>query len=305
MSRTCSATTSRSTTTTARSGSTPTSGEELWELFSASAPPVVSLLARLDAPTREEFHQGFVELFEELPRRRRDPRPAPLPARARHTALATRVLELHDPAARSPRSRTTSRDEGFWGRDDVVADLYLGYGLSDPLRRSASAGAARAVPAAAPCLPDPAAQGRGPRRPAVHARRVGANAGRRGLRRRDRGGARCDRARRRLPGQPRPASCGAVRRRSGARSRRARAASRRCSRDRSRSTAGRSSRPRPSSSSHGAGDASATLPIKGTRPAGEDVDAREGRRRARDDRRPRAQRPLARLRARHRSAGPS
>jgi para-aminobenzoate synthetase component 1 len=30
-------------------------------------------------------------------------------------------------------------DEGFWGRDDVAADLYLGYGLSDTLRRSASA----------------------------------------------------------------------------------------------------------------------------------------------------------------------
>jgi para-aminobenzoate synthetase component I len=27
-------------------------------------------------------------------------------------------------------------EEGFWGREDVVADLYLGYGLSQPLRRS-------------------------------------------------------------------------------------------------------------------------------------------------------------------------
>ena len=27
-------------------------------------------------------------------------------------------------------------EEGFWGRDDVVADVYLGYGLSRPLRRT-------------------------------------------------------------------------------------------------------------------------------------------------------------------------
>ena len=40
------------------------SGEEIWTLFSESAPPVVSLLARLDAERGEEFHRAFVELYE-------------------------------------------------------------------------------------------------------------------------------------------------------------------------------------------------------------------------------------------------
>jgi SAM-dependent methyltransferase len=40
------------------------SGEEVWELFSSSAPPVRVLAERLDAERREEFHNAFVELFE-------------------------------------------------------------------------------------------------------------------------------------------------------------------------------------------------------------------------------------------------
>jgi ubiquinone/menaquinone biosynthesis C-methylase UbiE len=40
------------------------SGEEIWQLFSESAPPVVSLLARLDAERAEEFHRAFVDLYE-------------------------------------------------------------------------------------------------------------------------------------------------------------------------------------------------------------------------------------------------
>ncbi|HEY3921586.1 MAG TPA: methyltransferase domain-containing protein [Gaiellaceae bacterium] len=40
------------------------SGEELWELFSTSSPPVVSLLRKLDERGTAEFHQAFVELFE-------------------------------------------------------------------------------------------------------------------------------------------------------------------------------------------------------------------------------------------------
>jgi SAM-dependent methyltransferase len=40
------------------------SGEEIWTLFSESAPPVVSLLARLDEQRAEEFHQAFVEVYE-------------------------------------------------------------------------------------------------------------------------------------------------------------------------------------------------------------------------------------------------
>lgn len=41
-----------------------TGGEEIWELFSTSAPPVVALLHRLDAVRAEEFHRAFVELYD-------------------------------------------------------------------------------------------------------------------------------------------------------------------------------------------------------------------------------------------------
>jgi SAM-dependent methyltransferase len=40
------------------------SGEDLWQLFSHSSPPVVSMLRRLDDEGSEEFHRAFVELFE-------------------------------------------------------------------------------------------------------------------------------------------------------------------------------------------------------------------------------------------------
>jgi SAM-dependent methyltransferase len=40
------------------------SGEEIWKLFSESAPPVIALVERLDAETGEKFHQAFVELYE-------------------------------------------------------------------------------------------------------------------------------------------------------------------------------------------------------------------------------------------------
>ncbi len=40
------------------------SGEEIWKLFSESAPPVVALLKRLDQGQREEFHRAFVQLYE-------------------------------------------------------------------------------------------------------------------------------------------------------------------------------------------------------------------------------------------------
>jgi len=40
------------------------SGEEIWELFSQSAPPVVSLVRRLDDTDAEAFHRAFVELYE-------------------------------------------------------------------------------------------------------------------------------------------------------------------------------------------------------------------------------------------------
>ena len=40
------------------------SGEDLWQLFSHSSPPVVSMLRRLDDEHAGAFHRAFVELFE-------------------------------------------------------------------------------------------------------------------------------------------------------------------------------------------------------------------------------------------------
>jgi SAM-dependent methyltransferase len=40
------------------------SGEEIWRLFSESAPPVIALIERLDAEAGEEFHRAFVDLYE-------------------------------------------------------------------------------------------------------------------------------------------------------------------------------------------------------------------------------------------------
>jgi ubiquinone/menaquinone biosynthesis C-methylase UbiE len=38
--------------------------EEIWKLFSESAPPVIALIKRLDTEGVEQFHQAFVELYE-------------------------------------------------------------------------------------------------------------------------------------------------------------------------------------------------------------------------------------------------
>lgn len=40
------------------------SGEEIWKLFSESAPPVIALLRQLDSPGRDAFQQAFIELYE-------------------------------------------------------------------------------------------------------------------------------------------------------------------------------------------------------------------------------------------------
>jgi len=40
------------------------SGEELWDLFSTSSPPVTALLRKLDTARGEAFHQAFVDLYE-------------------------------------------------------------------------------------------------------------------------------------------------------------------------------------------------------------------------------------------------
>jgi SAM-dependent methyltransferase len=39
-------------------------GEEIWELFSTSAPPVVALVGRLDPARTDELHHAFVELYD-------------------------------------------------------------------------------------------------------------------------------------------------------------------------------------------------------------------------------------------------
>jgi para-aminobenzoate synthetase component I len=46
------------------------------------------------------------------------------------------MLELHDPVDAFATLEEYLAAEGFWGRSGVVADLYLGYGLSEPLRRT-------------------------------------------------------------------------------------------------------------------------------------------------------------------------
>jgi SAM-dependent methyltransferase len=40
------------------------SGEDVWELFYTSAPPVMALLAKLDADRAASFHKGFADLYE-------------------------------------------------------------------------------------------------------------------------------------------------------------------------------------------------------------------------------------------------
>ena len=45
------------------------------------------------------------------------------------------MLELHRAEGAFEALEEYLAAEGFWGRRDVVADLYLGYGLSAALRR--------------------------------------------------------------------------------------------------------------------------------------------------------------------------
>ena len=43
---------------------TADSGEEVWDLLSTTAPPVMTMRTRLDGERGEEFHRAFVELYE-------------------------------------------------------------------------------------------------------------------------------------------------------------------------------------------------------------------------------------------------
>jgi para-aminobenzoate synthetase component 1 len=47
------------------------------------------------------------------------------------------VLELHDPRRAFEALEAYLDDEGFWGRDGLVADVFLAYGLSEPFHRTA------------------------------------------------------------------------------------------------------------------------------------------------------------------------
>ena len=55
------------------------------------------------------------------------------------------MLELHSPERAFERLEAYLRERGFFapGGEELVADLYLGYGLSEPLRRDADAGRRR------------------------------------------------------------------------------------------------------------------------------------------------------------------
>ncbi len=60
------------------------SGEEIWTLFSESAPPVIALVKRLDAAKQRGVPPGVRGVLRGLPRReRRDSRTAAVPARPR------------------------------------------------------------------------------------------------------------------------------------------------------------------------------------------------------------------------------
>ena len=235
----------------------------------------------------------------------------PSPPAHSHRAQATAGWwSPRRPAIRSARIERFLAGHGFGGADPpagMLADLYLGYGLA-----ACIAGVHEPQPPE-PC-PLPLAACRVRPADGTHRRRGRSTPARscppgraRRARRGGGAGARGDRPRRRLPGEPGAAPAGAVSRLAAGARGGARAARRRLGARRSTATAGRSSRPRPSSSCRRAATSPATMPIKGTRPAGDAASrspaSAEGPRRARDDRRPRAQRPRPRLPPRQRARG--
>ena len=185
-----------------------------------------------------------------------------VPALARPLA-GLGMLELWSPEGAFERIEAYLRERGFFapGGEELVADLYLGYGLSERAAPHAGAAAARAVPAAALACRGPSRTRRTCPAPDTSGGRSGSAAGSASwtdddYARRRRGGARRDRARRRLPGQPRPAprraTSPATRARSPPRSRR----SRRSRRSARRRRLGDRLRLARSSSSRAAGGAS-------------------------------------------------
>ena len=126
------------------------------------------------------------------------------------------LLEVYEPHGAFARIEGWLTDRGFFGpeSDGLVAELYLGYGLSEAIRRGTM------PPPPEPCRPLPLAACRrgGRRRERVarflRDRTLGADVDGGRVRRGRRGGAYRDRPGRRLPGKPRAASPGAVLRRS-------------------------------------------------------------------------------------------
>ena len=184
------------------------------------------------------------------------------------------------------------RAEGFFegGAEGLVADVFLGYGLSSPLRRTAHP----TRPSRARCRGPQCRSGRATDPPEEGgAFRIGAwertwteeeyGGGGRGRAGRDRG-------RRRLPGQPRPAPLRAVRGRPASGSRRRWRRCGRSSRGRSSARAGRSCPPRRSccspAAAGGSGRSRSRARARSARAATSRL--REGRGRERDDRGPRA-----------------
>ena len=225
------------------------SGEELWEVFSTSSPPVLRAPEQARLRARRGVPSGVRRALRDLPRRRPHPGAPPLPAHARHPQVARlRSRSCSSCTNRTARSQALEEYlQGFWGRDELVADLYLGYGLSASIRREATP--APPEPCALPLLACRVRPARGRERVST----VGFEVGEWERSWDDDGYAAAietvalgDRARGRLPDEPRAAPVCAVRRRSRTRSPSRFATSTRWLRDRSPATAGRSCRPRPS-----------------------------------------------------------
>src|SRR5436309_7814962 len=116
--------------------------DRLAEVLAPVREQLLGLLAarRLDAPPTRRRAQRRVPpcvrpAVRVVPRGRAGAGAAALPDDPRQAPL----IELREPAGAFTALEAYLADEGFWGRDEVVADLYLGYGLSEPLRRSAPA----------------------------------------------------------------------------------------------------------------------------------------------------------------------
>ena len=147
------------------------------------------------------------------------PSPTRAPAPPGVGVRAVDAIELHEAEGALERIESWLRERGFFapGGEDLVADLYLGYGLSvdDPATALAPPARAVSAPVRGLCRPAECARRRTDNSATDGSRfgRVAADVGRRLLRRGGRARSRRNRSRRRLPGQPRAAPFGELRRR--------------------------------------------------------------------------------------------